>query len=588
MRYSLFLIGIIILTASAYSGTNGGKFVTVSLQNGRYFFAGTGGEPFLSLGVNTIKPFDDSAPFGSAGYNGLKNRAIDAWLANTVSFLSNLGFNTAGSWSYPGLNGPFYYALQLKLGGSRLLVDIFDPIYITVIRKRMGGECAGHAGDMSLLGYFIDNDLPWYGDYPWYTGHSSFLFDQYLELDGSSPGKKRLVFFLRDKYRTIEALNKAWGTSYPAFEALYNIKKAVIPKKALEEVRSGFLFIAARHFYGLASKVVRSADPNHLLFSDRYANSVPEEVLKAAGEYCDVIAVNYYKPYPQIDRRFLDALAYYSQRPVFITEFAIRAAENSSGLKNAKGVNNTVKTQKERAERFKKYAELFLNLPYIIGYHWFQFFDEPSSGRFFDGEDSNYGIVDHDGNPYRELCDVMRSINTNAVAIRRNTKEELPKSAIPLDGRILVNRESGIKMPPVFLDISSGVKANVSFMCVAAASGLLPPDQDNKSLQINYKTGDDWGLTASLTPESPEYYEKGFFSAGGYKGVEIIITLETNVRFSINLNEALADAPDQDYDKVLNGADGESFSSEEALGTGLSKTYRFDFDSFVQRFLWGN
>ncbi len=60
-------------------------------------------------------------------------------------------------------------------------------------------------------------------------------------------------------------------------------------------------------------------------------------------------------------------------------------------------------TQAERAQRLAQFLGSALELKYLVGYDWFQFFDESPQGRSFDGEDSDYGLVDIDGKPYEGL-----------------------------------------------------------------------------------------------------------------------------------------------------------------------------------------
>jgi hypothetical protein len=48
-------------------------------------------------------------------------------------------------------------------------------------------------------------------------------------------------------------------------------------------------------------------------------------------------------------------------------------------------------------------------VPYIIGADWFQWNDEPPSGRANDGEDANFGIVDIDDKPYEALIASIRA-----------------------------------------------------------------------------------------------------------------------------------------------------------------------------------
>jgi hypothetical protein len=41
--------------------------------------------------------------------------------------------------------------------------------------------------------------------------------------------------------------------------------------------------------------------------------------------------------------------------------------------------------------------------PNFVGCHWFQYVDEPITGRWFDGENYNIGLVDVTDTPYFEL-----------------------------------------------------------------------------------------------------------------------------------------------------------------------------------------
>jgi agarase len=58
------------------------------------------------------------------------------------------------------------------------------------------------------------------------------------------------------------------------------------------------------------------------------------------------------------------------------------------------------------------------SLPEAVGYHWFQFVDEPKQGRF-DGEDSNYGLVDVQDHPYQEFVDAVTKINSAAIEVHQ-------------------------------------------------------------------------------------------------------------------------------------------------------------------------
>jgi hypothetical protein len=75
-----------------------------------------------------------------------------------------------------------------------------------------------------------------------------------------------------------------------------------------------------------------------------------------------------------------------------------------------------VETQKDRADGFERYVKGLAALPYCVGFHWFEWCDEPKEGRF-DGENSNYGLVRIDDQPWEELTERMRAVNPTLDAL---------------------------------------------------------------------------------------------------------------------------------------------------------------------------
>jgi hypothetical protein len=66
--------------------------------------------------------------------------------------------------------------------------------------------------------------------------------------------------------------------------------------------------------------------------------------------------------------------------------------------------------QKERGVAYSYYVENAAAMPAMIGAHWFQYVDEPSTGRM-DGENYNIGFVDVTDRPYLELIEAVKSTN---------------------------------------------------------------------------------------------------------------------------------------------------------------------------------
>jgi hypothetical protein len=62
-------------------------------------------------------------------------------------------------------------------------------------------------------------------------------------------------------------------------------------------------------------------------------------------------------------------------------------------------------------------------MPEMVGTHWFQWADQPSTGRF-DGENYNIGLVDVTDRPYPDL--VAALVETHRRALRLHAGEIAP------------------------------------------------------------------------------------------------------------------------------------------------------------------
>jgi len=133
--------------------------------------------------------------------------------------------------------------------------------------------------------------------------------------------------------------------------------------------------------------------------------------VRAMAPYVDVIATNYDLDGPDgwLAHYFFDGLAALTGKPILVSEFFCAAMENRSGNKNT-GHLLKVRSQTERAMVVQKALENFARCPYIVGTHWFQYYDEPKGGRP-DGEDYNMGLVDIYDQPYQEVLASFQDTN---------------------------------------------------------------------------------------------------------------------------------------------------------------------------------
>ncbi len=366
------------------TGAKTGYFHTQQID-GRWWLVTPDGHVFFSKGVDNVsyypeaksspKPPDDTA----------------AWAQSAARNLHDWNFNTAGAWSARQLyiTGIVYApvlnmaaAVQRDVWLKGRAVDYFSEEFRAAADRVAEANCAPHANDPWLLGYFTDNELRWHKD--WRSGQS--LLESYLAMPESSAGFQRASEFLKKRGQTAAHLT--------------------------EEDKEEFLGLVAGEYGRVTSAAIRHHDPNHLILGCRFAGYAGDSATRALGPYFDVISYHSYAANAPVEQ--LEKVAHLTGKPVMITEFSFKAMD--SGLPNTKGAAKPVATQQDRAEGFARYVRALAALPYCVGYHWFEYRDEPQEGRF-DGENSNYGVVRIDFTPWEVLTAGMTKVNLEIEAL---------------------------------------------------------------------------------------------------------------------------------------------------------------------------
>lgn len=119
-----------------------------------------------------------------------------------------------------------------------------------------------------------------------------------------------------------------------------------------------------------------------------------------------------------------------TKKPVLIGEFSFTAKDSVPPLPNRKGARACFgpiclpgcpyETQSQRGEAYTRYVSALASKPYVIGWHWSQWVDEPLIGRWPDGENSNYGLVSIDDEPYSAVVETMQQVNAEVESMHRS------------------------------------------------------------------------------------------------------------------------------------------------------------------------
>ena len=333
----------------------------------------------------------------------------DDWMAAMADSdhrrMRAFGLNTVGNWGmsevYLLRRTPYTVGINVstrKIEGSsgwwRKFSDPFDRSFREALEEGMSGV-RDTWDDPWCIGYFVDNELSW--------GEGDALARWTLQSPADQPAKLQLVQDLKRKYADqIGQLNAAWATEHASWDDLLSSTEIPNSDAAVEDL-AAFSERVRDAYFGTCRDVIRRHAPNHLYLGCRFMSETLKtpEVLRSAAKHCDVISMNLYRP-------DVAALAPPEgvDKPLLIGEFHFGAPDRGlfgCGLQK-------VANQHERAASYRRYVTSALTNRWLVGTHWFQWRDQPLTGRFFDGENHQVGFIDVTDTPYPELTAASREL----------------------------------------------------------------------------------------------------------------------------------------------------------------------------------
>jgi hypothetical protein len=397
------------------------------------------GNDHRDTGASKGRRFDQGRTFDFYGANLHRTYGVfdtRQWADHTVQRLQAWGFNTIGNWSEPALASPensrqshVPYTLPLSIVGDYVSIstghdwwggmpDPFDPRFAMATERAVAIAARDHRDDPYLIGYFADNELAWAapGDDP----HDRYaLAYGTLKLTTDVPAKRAFLKQLRDKYRNQEGLSKAWGIDLPAWELMEDPGfEPPLPSPEHPEIENDFRYfqrVFAETYFKTISDALKWHAPNHLLLGGRFGVSTPEAI-EACAKYCDVLSFNLYTPKPQdgLDFAKLRVL----DKPVLVSEFHFGSRDRGPFW----GGVMAVAREEDRGPAYASFLKSALAEPSIVGVHWFQYLDQPATGRMLDGENGHLGLVGITDVPYQGFVDAVRKANGQVADVMAKTQ----------------------------------------------------------------------------------------------------------------------------------------------------------------------
>jgi hypothetical protein len=316
-----------------------------------------------------VDKFGSRPQMGFYAWNLVRRHGAESdanWIDLTIRRLESWGLNTIGNWSDERLWNAHKKAYVVNLRGWGMetgymgMPDVFSEDFPKIVEKAAAAQCEPSKDDPYLLGYFIANEPPW-------PGRESLVVDIILERPAS---------------------------------AIQWEAKAFLAGGDTPERRKQFIYRAFDKYLEVINAAVRRHDPNHLNLGLRFGGSPPPADMLRASKAFDVYSMNVYAT--SVNPKVMEEIYRVTGRPILVGEFhfGVPGRGLAAGLVQ-------VRDQTQRGVAYRYYVEQAASHPAFIGSSWFEWVDQPCTGRM-DGENYNIGLVDVTDRPYRELMEAMK------------------------------------------------------------------------------------------------------------------------------------------------------------------------------------
>ncbi len=353
-------------------------------------------------------------PCPTSGFDAMR------WTQHSIDRLQAWGFNSLGNWSDDTLGAArrMPYSIPLSISGDYATIstghdwwggmpDPFDPRFAMAAERAIAIAARDRRDDPWLLGFFADNELAWAAPGSEPQARYALAYGT-LRLTTDVPAKRAFLKQLRDKYRNEEGLSKAWGIQLNAWELMEDPGfEAPLPRADRPEIEKdlhAFQRLFAETYFKTIADSLKWHAPNHLLLGGRFAISTPEAVA-ACAQYCDVLSFNFYTAEPQQGYDF--AALRVLDKPVLVSEFHFGSRDRGPFW----GGVTEVAREEARGPAYARFLTRALEEPTIVGVHWFQYLDQPASGRLLDGENGHLGLVAITDRPWLGFVEAVRAAN---------------------------------------------------------------------------------------------------------------------------------------------------------------------------------
>lgn len=413
----------------AFNGWTGGprfkpsRFFRVEQDDaGRWWYVDPLGNPYWSFGPTCVRLVDNTLVEGREslfealpprehpgrwredgsvcfhGTNALtKYGSEKTWADFTCRRLVAWGATGIGNWSDQSVLKagmvPGTCDLSTRVGPAMLgrLADVFDSRWAAAFASHVKERAAPWLGDPWLVGWFVDNELPW---------HEPRL------LNGPRDAAIRTawVAVVREKFSQPSDFASATGCVCSTWDDVARLDDDSLgTSDPAKELRTALIGRYAGRYFAEVRRILKDVDPDHLYLGCRFVRVRPHESVIRAASVCDVVTVNSYSLIPE--RWRFDEWHRLCGRPIQIGEhqYALYGPHLPPPIWHSL-------TAEERRRYFPEYVRTAACMPYCVGDHWFQYVDQAGTGRPSNGENMAIGWIDVVDRPHAEMIAAVREI----------------------------------------------------------------------------------------------------------------------------------------------------------------------------------
>lgn len=351
------------------------------------------------------------------------------WQDRSVTRLRSWGFNTLGTghdshitakadmpFNLTVTTNEFPNRISLPYAWGRTIPDVYDANFRTWFEDKWRGHLEWYSRNPHFMGVYVDGELPW-GLRGGSTREKYQLPIAAFAKNNTSPSKIGYVQGLIAKYKTVQAMNQVYGTTFVNWAQVSNtpvqLSDQQLANPEIVNDLSTFLFNFSSRYYAAVKAGLRNVNCSALyLGGQNLLWTTPEEVLRGMERSVDVASFTMY------DQAHLVPWSVFNKitRPILLSEFSFMSREGNASV-GCFNENVVVKNNAERASMALAYLKSALSKKNCVGVHWFNYVDQPISGRI-DGENYAFGLVDVTDRPHQEVVNALRTFSSTLYSSR--------------------------------------------------------------------------------------------------------------------------------------------------------------------------